>query len=77
MKVFVFIQQKPLKVKTYTSLTALYEANKSVLNVSKSTLDKSDLNTHPYVDSRFIIVKTETLSSGDVRRITNQDVQKV
>ena len=68
MKVFVFIKQKPLKITTYTSLTALYEANKSLIPVSKSKLDKDDLAAFPYTDSRIIIAKTETQSSGDVRR---------
>jgi hypothetical protein len=68
MKVFVLIQQKPLKVTTYTSLTALYEANKSVLGVSKSTLDKYDFDSFDYVNSRIIISKTEPQTTGDVRR---------
>lgn len=68
MKVFVFIQQKPLKIKTYTSLTALYEANRSLISVSKSKLDKDDLVAFPYTDSRIIIAQSETQSSGDVRR---------
>ncbi|GHV13534.1 hypothetical protein FACS1894169_00750 [Bacteroidia bacterium] len=76
MKVFVFIQQKPLKIATYTSLTALYEANKSLIPVSKSKLDKDDLAAFPYVDSRIIIAQTETQSSGDVRRIQFKAIAK-
>ncbi|SBV98524.1 hypothetical protein [uncultured Dysgonomonas sp.] len=67
MKVFVFIQQRPLKVSTYTSLTALYEANKSILGISKSTLDKWQFDSYNYVNSRYVIAKTESQSTGDVR----------
>lgn len=67
MKVFVFIQQRPLKVSTYTSLTALYEANKSILAISKSTLDKWQFDSYNYVNSRYVIAKTESQSTGDVR----------
>lgn len=67
MKVFVFIQQHPLKVSTYTSLTALYEANKSILAISKSTLDKWQFDSYNYVNSRYVIAKTESQSTGDVR----------
>ncbi len=76
MKVFVFIQQNPLKIATYTSLTALYEANRSVLRISKSTLDKYDFDAFPFITSRIIIAKTETQSTGDVRRIIQEEYQK-
>ncbi|MDR2002117.1 MAG: hypothetical protein LBQ74_03730 [Prevotella sp.] len=76
MKVYVYIQQKPLKVKTYTSLTALYEANRADLRVSKSTLDKYDFDSFPFITSRIIIAKTEPQSSGDVRRIVQEEYQK-
>jgi len=69
MKIFVFISQRPLKVKTYTSLTALYEANRSILGVSKSTLDKWQFDSYDYVNSRYIIAKTVSQSTGDVRNI--------
>lgn len=69
MKVFVFIQQRPLKVSTYTSLTALYEANQSILCISKSTLDKWQFDSYNYVSSRYIIAKTESQSTGSVRNI--------
>lgn len=68
MKVFVFIIQKPLKIKTYTSLTALYEENRDIINVSKSTLDKYPLDQFDYVNSRIIISKTVASTTGDVRR---------
>lgn len=73
MKVFVLIQQRPLRVSTYTSLTALYMANSACLGVSKSTLDKHDFDRFQYVSSRYIIAKTETLSAGDVRRIVSEE----
>lgn len=67
MKVFVFIRQRPLKISTYTSLTALYEANKSILGISKSTLDKWQFDSYNYINSRYIIAKTESQSTGNVR----------
>lgn len=69
MTVFVFIRQKPLKVATYTSLAALYEANKSIINVSKSTLYKWKFDSFDYVNSHYIIAKTESQSTGDVRGV--------
>jgi len=72
MKVFVFIQQKPLKITTYTSLTALYEANKNVLSVSKSTLDKYDFDRFDYVNNRIIISKTNPHTTGDIRRLNKE-----
>lgn len=69
MKVFVFIRQHPLKVTTYTSLTALYEANKSIIGISKSTLYKWQFDSYNYVNSRYIIAKTKSQSTGDVRKI--------
>lgn len=72
MKVFVLILQKPLKVKTYTSLTALYEANKEVLNVSKSTLDKYPFDQFDYVNNRIVISKTTALTTGDVRNMQKE-----
>ncbi|MFV0311163.1 MAG: hypothetical protein ACK5KN_05880 [Dysgonomonas sp.] len=74
MKVYVYIQQKPLKVKTYTSLTALYLANKSDLSVSKSTLEKYNFDSFDYVTSRVIISKTEPQTTGDIYR---ESLQKV
>nr|DAE47096.1 MAG TPA: hypothetical protein [Caudoviricetes sp.] len=70
MKVYVLIKQKPLKVKTYTSLQALFEDNDN-LGVSKSKLDKWDFDKFDLVDSRFIISKTESLTTGDVRKNKN------
>lgn len=68
MKVFIFIQQKPLRITSYTSLTALYKDNKTIINVSKSTLDHHDFERFNYLSNRFIIAKTSTQSTGDVKR---------
>lgn len=68
MTVYVFIRQRPLKVATYTSLVALYEANKQVIGISISTLYKWKFNSFDYANSRFIIAKTESQSTGDVRK---------
>ena len=72
MKVFVLILQKPLKVKTYTSLTALYEANKDILEVSKSKLDKYPFDQFDYVDHKIVISKTTALTTGDVRNMQKE-----
>ena len=72
MKVFVFIQQKPLQIKTYTSLTALYEANKHALEVSKSKLDKYPFDQFDYVNHKIVISKTIALTTGDVRNIQKE-----
>jgi len=69
MTVYVFIRQRPLKVATYTSLAALYEANKSIIDVSISTLYKWEFNSFDYVNSHYIIAKTESQSAGDVRKV--------
>ena len=65
MKVFVLITQKPLKVKTYTSLAALVDDN--ILPVSKSKLEKWDF-IFDYADSKIVISRTEAKTTGDVRR---------
>ncbi|MFT4223276.1 hypothetical protein [Dysgonomonas sp.] len=72
MKVFVLIQQKPLQVKTYTSLTALYEANKDILEVSKSKLDKYPFDRFDYVNHKIVISKTIALTTGDVRNMQKE-----
>ncbi|MDR1504671.1 MAG: hypothetical protein LBT43_19655 [Prevotella sp.] len=69
MKIFVFIEQRPLKVTTYTSLAALYKINKSIIGVSKSTLYKWQFDSYNYVNSRYIIAKTKSQSTGDARKI--------
>lgn len=72
MKVFVLVSQKPLKIQTYTSLTALIDDND--LPVSKSKLEKWDFS-FDYVDSRIIISKTEAKTAGDVRRQKKESLQ--
>lgn len=72
MKVFVLVQQKPLNIKTYTSLTALYEANKDILEVSKSKLDKYPFDQFDYVSHKIVISKTTALTTGDVRNKQKQ-----
>jgi hypothetical protein len=71
MTVYVFIRQQPLKVTTYTSLAALYEANKSIIDVSISTLYKWKFDSYDYINSRYIISKTEACSVGYVRKFNN------
>lgn len=75
MKIYTLIYQKPLRIKTYSSLVALYEDNSpGQLGVCKSTLDHYDFNSYNYVSNRVIISKTEPLSSGDVRRKKATDI---
>lgn len=69
MKIYTLIYQKPLRVRTYSSLVALYEDNGyENLGVSKSKLDRHDFDSTYYVSSRVIITKSVPMSSGDVRR---------
>ena len=69
MKIYTLIYQKPLRIKTYSSLVALCEDNSpDQLGVSKATLDRYDFKNFNYVSNRVIIAKTEPLSSGDIRR---------
>lgn len=69
MKIYTLIYQKPLRIKTYSSLTALCEDNTSdQLGISKATLDRYDFDNYLYVSSRVIISKSKPLSAGDVRR---------
>lgn len=69
MKVFVLILQKPLRVKTYTSLTALIDNNNiSDLGASKSKLEKWNWS-FDYITHNVVISKTEALTAGDVRRL--------
>lgn len=68
MTVYVFIRQRPLKVTTYTSLAALYEANKSIINISRSTLYKWKFDSYDYVNNQYIIAKTKSTSTGDIRK---------
>lgn len=69
MKIYTLIYQKPLRVKTYSSLVALFEDNSSEqLGVSKYKLDRFDFDSTYYVSSKVIITKSIPLSSGDVRR---------
>ncbi|MFC4673615.1 hypothetical protein [Dysgonomonas termitidis] len=46
------------------------------MRVSKSTLDKYDFDAFPFITSRIIIAKTETQTTGDVRRIVQEEYQK-
>lgn len=69
MKVYTLIYQKPLRVKTYSSLVALFEDNSpEQLGVSKYKLDRFDFDSTYYVSTRVIITRSVPLSSGDVRR---------
>lgn len=69
MKVYVLILQKPLRVKSYTSLTALIEDNNiSDLGASKSKLEKWNWS-FDYIAHNVVISQTEALTAGDVRRI--------
>lgn len=69
MKIYTLIYQKPLRVKTYSSLVALFEDNSpEQLGVSKSKLDRFDFDSTYYVSTRVIITRTVPQSSGDIRR---------
>ena len=69
MKIYTLIYQKPLKVKTYSSLVALFEDNTpEQLGVSKFKLDRFDFDSTYFVSTKVIITRSIPLSSGDVRR---------
>lgn len=69
MKIYTLIFQKPLRVKTYSSLVALFEDNTpEQLGVSKAKLDRFDFDSTYYVSSRIIITRSVPLSAGDARR---------
>ncbi|OJU55678.1 MAG: hypothetical protein BGN96_15505 [Bacteroidales bacterium 45-6] len=69
MKVFVLIYQRPLLVKTYSSLSALIEDNDlDEIGASRSKLEKYPFNKFNYVSNRAIIIKSQTLTAGDVRK---------
>lgn len=68
MKVYVLILQKPLRVKSYTSLVALIEDNNiEDLGASKSKLEKWNWS-FDYIAHKVVISQTEALTAGDVRR---------
>lgn len=68
-KVYILILQKPLVIKTYTSLVALIEDNTNIdLGASRSKLVKFDFGKFNYVNNKVIISYKTALSSGDVRR---------
>ena len=70
MKVYVLIHQRPLKIKVYSSLVALIEDNDlDEIGASRSKLEKYPFDSFNYVSNRCIIHKSETLSSGDVKRV--------
>ncbi|SHF55360.1 hypothetical protein [Dysgonomonas macrotermitis] len=74
MKIYTLIYQKPLRVKTYSSLVALFEDNsQEQLGVSKAKLDRFDFDSTYYVSTRVIITRSVPLSSGDVRRKKSEE----
>lgn len=67
MKVFVVIFSKPLRIKVYSSLAAVFEAYTSEqLGVSRGTLDRWNFNFN-YVNSKVVISKNYTQTANDVR----------
>ena len=70
MKVFILIHQRPLKIKVYSSLVALIEDNDlNEIGASRSKLEKHPFDRFNFISNRVIISKSETLSSGDIRRL--------
>ena len=68
MKIYILIQQKPLNIKTYSSLVALMEDNDlKAIGASRSKLEKYPFDKFDYVSSRYIISKSEPKTTGDVR----------
>jgi hypothetical protein len=68
MKVFVVIFSKPLRIKVYSSLAAVFEAyTPEELGVSRATLDRWNFDAN-YVNSKVVISKSYTQTAGEVRR---------
>lgn len=69
MKIYVLIKQRPLKIKTYSSLVALIEDNDlEEIGASRSKLEKYPFDRFDYVNNRIVISRSEPLTAGDVRR---------
>lgn len=68
-KTFVLLFKEPLKIYTYSSLAAVFEAfDKDELGVSKFALDRVDFTTDFYENEKVRIELSLTKTAGDVRR---------
>nr|WP_320037169.1 hypothetical protein [uncultured Bacteroides sp.] len=69
---FVLVFKADLKIKTYSSLKAIIEDfSKEKIGVSQSKLEKYDF-IEPYENSLVKIDKSETKTTGDIRREKHQ-----
>lgn len=76
MKIYVLIQQKPLSIKSYSSLRALIEDNElAAIGASRSKLEKFPFDRFNYISSRYIIARTEPKTTGDVRNKSDNNSQ--
>lgn len=68
-KTFVLLFKKPLKIYTYTSLSAVYEEfSKEELGVSLFTLQKRDFYSEIYENEKIRLEMSLTRTRGDILR---------
>lgn len=71
---FVLVFKEDLKIKTYSSLQAIIDDYaKEEIGVSRSKLEKYDF-IKPYENSLVKIEKSETKTTGDIRREKQQKI---
>lgn len=72
---FVLVFKADLTIKTYSSLKAIIEEfTKEEIGVSQSKLEKYEF-LEPYENSIVKIDKSETKTTGDIRREKQQKIQ--
>lgn len=68
-RTFVLLFKEPIKIYTYTSLSAIFEEfTKDELGVSISTLQKRDFSCDFYENSKVRIEVSHTRTRGDIIR---------
>lgn len=72
-KTFVLLFKHPMKLYTYTTLSAVYEEfKKEELGVSLFTLQKRDFSTDFYENEKIRIEQSLTRTRGDIIREKEQ-----
>lgn len=72
-KTFVLLFKQPMKLYTYTTLSAVYEEfKKEELGVSLFTLQKRDFSTDFYENEKIRIEQSLTRTRGDIIREKEQ-----
>lgn len=72
-KTFVLLFKQPIKIHTYTTLSAVFEEfTKEELGVSLSTLQKRDFSIDFYENANIRIELSKTKTRGDILREKEQ-----